>query len=64
MTDIKLRGIQGSRKIWPAVRKEKKKSIETELEMIQMIMSKDIKMFIITIFRMLKKGNETVSVFR
>ena len=32
--------------------------------MIQMIMSKDIKMFIITIFRMLKKGNETVSVFR
>lgn len=29
-----------------------------------MIISKDIKMFIITIFHMLKKGDETQRVFR
>lgn len=64
MTDIKLLGIQGSRKIWPTVRREKKIINRNRTRNDTGDKKQRHKMFIITIFHMLKKGDETLWVFR
>lgn len=56
----KLLGIQGNEKIWPNMRRKKKKTIETEIGVTQRRINKDIKT-IITIFHVFEEAEERLS---